>query len=151
MFESNMMRLQLSKFINDIFAVIYLRSSLGRSQLISNAKWAVNQASINQKDVSNTPIIPPLVEQQVIAEKVESSLSLTYQIEKSIENDLKRAIRLRQSILKRAFEGKLVPQDPGDEPASMLLERIRAERERKAPRKGRMNGRNSTKQIELIQ
>jgi type I restriction enzyme S subunit len=41
--------------------------------------------------------------------------------------------RLRQSVLKRGFEGKLVPQDPNDEPASVLLERIRAERAKMVP------------------
>ena len=42
---------------------------------------------------------------------------------------LKRSAALRQSILKKAFTGQLVPQDPTDEPASALLERIREERE----------------------
>ncbi len=54
---------------------------------------------------------------------------------------MKRAARLRQSVLKRAFEGELVPQDPTDEPASELLERARAERERSCETGARRNAR----------
>ena len=54
---------------------------------------------------------------------------LRYEIEKTVDASLKQARRLRQSILKRAFAGELVPQDPSDEPAEKLLERIRAQRE----------------------
>jgi type I restriction enzyme S subunit len=54
-----------------------------------------------------------------------------------VEANLKRAARLRQAILKRAFEGNLVPQDPSDEPASELLTRIRTEGERSASPKRR--------------
>ena len=73
--------------------------------------------------------LPPLAEQRRIVAEVERRLSVIQQAEAAVEANLTRAERLRQSILKQAFSGKLVPQDPDDEPASVLLERIRAERE----------------------
>jgi type I restriction enzyme S subunit len=76
------------------------------------------------------PIPPTLAEQQRIVSEIESRLSVCDKIEESIATALQQAEALRQSILKKAFEGKLVPQDPNDEPASVLLERIKAEREK---------------------
>ena len=73
--------------------------------------------------------IPPLAEQRRIVAEVERRLSGIQRAETAVEASLQRAERLRQSILKRAFAGELVPQDLNDEPASVLLERIRAQRE----------------------
>jgi len=70
-------------------------------------------------------------EQEQIVTEVEQRLSVINQLESTVEANLKRAERLRQSILKEAFSGRLVPQDPHDEPASVLLERIRADREKR--------------------
>ena len=89
-----------------------------------------NQPALNKSRVQEIAFpLPPLAEQRRIIADVERRLSVVQQAEGAVEASLKRAERLRQSILKQAFIGKLVPQDPSDEPASALLERIRVERE----------------------
>jgi len=74
--------------------------------------------------------LPPLYEQHKIVEEIEQGFSIADEIEKVVDKNLKLTERLRQSILKRAFEGKLVPQDPNDESASILLEKIKKEKVR---------------------
>jgi type I restriction enzyme, S subunit len=68
--------------------------------------------------------LPPIEEQAAIIQEVDRHFSLIDAAEATIEHGLFRASRLRQSILKRAFEGKLVPQDPKDEPATALLKKL---------------------------
>jgi type I restriction enzyme S subunit len=75
--------------------------------------------------------LPPLAEQRRIVEEVERRLSVVAEVEAAIEANLKRAARLRQAILKKAFAGQLVPQNPADEPASALLARVQGEKRSK--------------------
>jgi type I restriction enzyme S subunit len=73
------------------------------------------------------PLIP-IEEQNKILSELESRLSVTDQLDQTLTIALQQAETLRQSILKKAFSGQLVPQDPNDEPASELLKRIQAEK-----------------------
>jgi len=74
-----------------------------------------------------------LLEQCAVRAPSPIELSAVEGIEAEVDTGPKRAARLRQAILKRAFEGSLVPQDPNDGPAGVLLERIRGERQAHAP------------------
>ena len=72
--------------------------------------------------------LPPLDEQRRIVAGVEEQLSVIDALRAAIERGTAQLRSLRRAILERAFRGELVPQDPSDEPASVLLERIAAER-----------------------
>ncbi|HUU05187.1 MAG TPA: restriction endonuclease subunit S [Patescibacteria group bacterium] len=76
-------------------------------------------------------------EQQQIVFEIERRFSVAEEVGKTVYNALKQAKRLRQSILKRAFEGKLVPQDPNDEPAEILIARIKEEKQKMDKKKKR--------------
>ena len=129
LFESNMMRLRLSDHVSVDYVSLYLGSDVGRARLTNDAKWAVNQASINQQDAKRTPIpLPSNAEQMVIADLLQTQLEAIVSQAEAVDGGLKQSTAQRQNILRAAFAGQLVPQDPADEPASVLLERIRAER-----------------------
>jgi type I restriction enzyme S subunit len=85
---------------------------------------------IDQGTVQETMIpLPSLAEQKAIVEALADQFSVIEHLENELEAKLKKAEVLRQSTLKSAFQGKLVLQDPHDEPAGALLERIRTGRE----------------------
>ena len=109
-------------------------NSSGQRYFFDEGKQTTNLASINMTKLKALPVpIPPKSEQARIADEVERVLSVADENAVTIENDIKRCLRLRQAVLKWAFEGKLVDQDPADEPPETLLARIRAERAAIAP------------------
>jgi len=109
------------------FLELALRDPAMRTRL-TLASHEVARKTLNLEDVRVAHLnLPPLEEQKVILAHASEKLSQIEAADKLIDSSLARASRLRQSILKQAFEGRLVPQDPSDEPASVLLQRIQAE------------------------
>ncbi|MCL4708469.1 restriction endonuclease subunit S [bacterium] len=127
-YESKNIRLRLTdRFVGAFVNYWFLLSA--NAFFNRNAQQTVGMASINQDQLGKMPLpICSLTEQHQIVQEIESRLSVCDKLEESIKESLHKAEALRQSILKMAFEGKLVPQNPNDEPAEKLLERIRADK-----------------------
>lgn len=132
MLSDKTLRIIFSKQIIPDYALYYLRSKEGRKQIqfYSNGNQE-SMRNIGQIGIKSISIpIPGNTDLQIqIIQEIESRLSVCDKIEETIESSLQQAEALRLSIIKKAFEGKLVRQDPNDEPAEVLLQRIRALRQ----------------------
>ena len=109
------------------FVYYFVISDTGGRRVLEEAAYGAGKPGLNLTNL-NELIIPlaPQKEQEIIVSEIESRITVIDQLGQTIIEAFQQAEALRQSILKKAFAGQLVPQDPTDEPASALLARIRA-------------------------
>ena len=97
---------------------------------MSSVVHGVGRPRLNLTEIRSIVLpLPPIEEQKIILDSVEEQLSTVDHLESDLKAKSLNSGSLRQAILRQAFGGKLVPQDPNDEPASELLKRIAAERD----------------------
>lgn len=133
------------------YLAYFMQNHVTIQWLEGTSKATAGQWNVKVSTCREIPITLPknIIEQEAIVSEIESRLSVCDKIEESIEQSLQQAEALRQSILKKAFEGKLVPQDRNDESASVLLERIRAENQ-KAVKSEKVKKAKKSQQTELV-
>lgn len=136
--------------IENVFVLKYLQNSIAISQL-KDKTTDTARPFLSLTNLKSIIIpLPPLEEQKEIVRRVEQLFAFADKIEARYTKAKTMLDKLPQSILAKAFRGELVPQDPNDEPASVLLERIKAEKEKLAEeKKGKKTKAHSKKQKPL--
>ena len=127
--QNHLIRVRPKEYLLSKYLELFWNSPGGSRRVQNVASSTSGLHTLSTGKLKVLPVaLPPVAEQIRIAAEVERQFSFIDAAERAVETGLLRSAALRRSILKAAFEGKLVPQDPTDEPASVLLERIRAER-----------------------
>ena len=127
-YPDTMIRLRLCRYVDrELFCYVW-NSQLVRRQIETIARTTAGIFKVNQQDLEGVLIpLPPPEEQCVIADAIRRQFAAIDRTTVSIDHNLRKTHPLRHSILERAFSGRLVPQDPDDEPACYLLDRIGTE------------------------
>jgi len=146
---------QLSELADARYLNYFLNSAVAKNVANKVKTDGVNQSNINGQKLIGYPFPACLIEEQKqVADEIEARLSVCDSIEQAVIENLRRSEALRQSILQLAFAGKLVPQDPNDEPAEKTLKRVREERsvtDGKAPSSSRAARKSNKPLPELIE
>lgn len=128
-FASYLISVRFSQSYIPELASTFINSAYGKHWIKSVVVQQVGQANVNGSKLAALAIpLPPIEEQKEIVSSLQAQTNEIIGLLKNVETSLKQTAAQRKNILKAAFSGRLVPQDPNDEPASLLLERIRAER-----------------------
>ncbi|HDM8148863.1 TPA: restriction endonuclease subunit S [Vibrio harveyi] len=129
-YASYLISVTFSKYVLPEIVAHYINSMLGKKWIAEVMNQTAGQANVNGTKLGELVIpLPPFVEQVELVQKVTNEFESIDKQSEATALGLKQSEAQRKNILKSAFSGQLVPQDPNDEPASVLLEKIKQERE----------------------
>lgn len=127
--QNHVFRIRLHKDILPPEFVSHFANERGQQYFFDQGTQTTNLASISKRKVAALPVpVPPLEEAVEIVSRIETAFAWLDRIDSDHTSASRLLPKLEGAILAKAFRGELVPQDPNDEPAAMLLERINAER-----------------------
>lgn len=128
--QNHLIKFRAGRSVMPAYVLFQMMSPEGRTQLVEKSTSTSGLNTLSISKISDLAIpVPPLAEQQEIVRRVEALFALADRIEARFQKAKAQVDRLTQSLLAKAFRGELVPQNPNDEPAEKLLERIRAQRQ----------------------
>ena len=151
-FQNTLVSFRVYSYLLPEYALDVFRRYMHNGRFQKIAKWTTNIAHLGAERFAKLEFpLPPIKEQKEIVRRIESLFKLADNIEQQYQQAEVDLETLNQSILAKAFRGELVPQDPNDEPASVLLERIKEERDRAKPKetKKKKSSKKKDKQLDI--
>lgn len=135
-FQNTLVRFQVYDGLLAEYALAVFRHYMRNGVFQRIAQWTTNIAHLGASRFAELEFpLPPKDEQTEIIYRLEQTFKIIDRIQQQYEQAKARLDKLDRAILAKAFRGELVPQDPNDEPASVLLDRIRQERAKVSDRK----------------